>query len=49
MPSSGMLRRATLVKTDVSQELGAATRPHGVTSQKPAFFIVTAVETLNLT
>jgi hypothetical protein len=60
-----MLRRAALVRTDVSEEFSASitlmmealssseTRllqePHGVTSQKMAFFIVTAVETSNLT
>jgi hypothetical protein len=75
-----MLRRVVLVRTDVSEELGAffirVTRigvlgttlavtsngrtlnssetrflqePHGVTSQKTAFFIVTAVKTSNLT
>jgi hypothetical protein len=37
MPSSGMLGRVALVRTD------------GVTSQKTAFFIVTAVNTSNLT
>jgi hypothetical protein len=38
-----MLRRVALVRTDVSQE------PHGVTSLKTSFFIVTAVKTANLT
>jgi hypothetical protein len=48
-----------LVRTDVSEESGASiirvTRigelgtPHGVTSQKTAFIIVTAVKTSNLT
>jgi hypothetical protein len=41
MPSSGILHRIALVK--FLQE------PHGVTSQKTAFFLVTAVKTLNLT
>jgi hypothetical protein len=78
MSSPGMLRRVTLVKTDVSEESSASiirvTRigevgtmlavtnnrhtmpkrrflqdPHGVTSQKTAYFIVAAVETTNLT
>jgi hypothetical protein len=64
-----MLRRVTLVRTDVSEELCASiirvtrigelgttlavTRnrkePHGVTSQKTPFFIVTAVKTSDLT
>jgi hypothetical protein len=47
-----------LVRTDVSEELSASfirvTRigelePHGATSQKTPFFIVTAVKTSNLT
>jgi hypothetical protein len=67
MPSSGLLRRVALVRTEVSEgriasiirvtkigELGklAVTsnqEPHDVTSQKTAFFIVTAVKTSNLT
>jgi hypothetical protein len=87
MPSSGILRRAALVRSDFSEEFRASiirvTRigelgtslavnspillhpddgaakflskrpflqePHGVTSQKTAFFIVTAVKTSNLT
>jgi hypothetical protein len=58
MMSSGMLRRAALVRTDVSEELTASLirvklrflqEPHGVTSQKTPFFIVTAVKTSNLT
>jgi hypothetical protein len=54
-----MLRRVTLVRTDISEELSASfirvTRigelqePHGVTSQKTPFFIVTAVKASNLT
>jgi hypothetical protein len=32
-----------------SSETSALTRPHGVTSQKTPFFIVTAVETSILT
>jgi hypothetical protein len=39
-----MLHRVALVRTDVSEE-----EPHGVTSQKTPFFIVTAVKTSNLT
>jgi hypothetical protein len=41
-----MLRRAALVRTDVSEELRAFII---VTSQKTPFFIVTAVKTSNLT
>jgi hypothetical protein len=57
MASSGMLRRVALVRTDVSEELSASfirvhrflQEPHGVTSQKTPFSIVTAVKTSNLT
>jgi hypothetical protein len=49
MPSSGMLRCVALVRTDVSEEFSALQEPHGVISQKTAFFIVTAVKTPNLT
>jgi hypothetical protein len=48
-----------LVRTDVSEEPGASfirvteigelQEPHGVTTQKTPFFIVTAVKTSNLT
>jgi hypothetical protein len=42
-----------LVRTDVSEEPGASFRflqePHGITSQKTPFFIVTAMKTSNLT
>jgi hypothetical protein len=48
MASSGVLRRVALVRTDVSEELSAL-EPHGVTSQKTSFFVVTAVKTSNLT
>jgi hypothetical protein len=48
-----MLRRVALVRTEVSEELSASffrvQEPHGVTSQKNPFFIVTAVKTSNLT
>jgi hypothetical protein len=37
-----------LVRTDVSEEPGALQEPHGVTTQKTPFFIVTAVKTSNL-
>jgi hypothetical protein len=59
MPFLGLLRRVVLVVIDVSEELGASiirlTRigelrtTLAVTSQKTAFFIVTAVKTSNLT
>jgi hypothetical protein len=48
MPSSGMLRRVALVRTDVSEHR-VIQEPHRVTAQKMAFFIVTAVKTSNLT
>jgi hypothetical protein len=38
MLSSGMLRRATLVITDVSEERRFLQEPHDVTSQKMTFF-----------
>jgi hypothetical protein len=38
MPSSEMLRRVALVRTDVSKERQFLRKPHGVTSQKTAFF-----------
>jgi hypothetical protein len=57
MVSSGLLRRAALVRTDVSEDPGASfnrltkigEEPHGVTTQKTPFFIVTALKTSNLT
>jgi hypothetical protein len=82
IPSSGMLHRVALVRTDVSEELSATfirvtkidelgttqaatsnrrtlrqvppkrrflQEPHGVTTQKTPFCIVTAVKTSNLT
>jgi hypothetical protein len=51
MPSSGMLRRVALVRTDVSEELSASfiRVTIGETSQQTPFFIVTAVKTSNLT
>jgi hypothetical protein len=42
-----MLRHVTIVRTDVSEERRLVQESHGVTSQKPAFFIVTAVKTSN--
>jgi hypothetical protein len=45
MPASGMLRRVALVGTDVPLKCQFLQGPHGVTSQKTAFFIVTAVKT----
>jgi hypothetical protein len=60
MAASGILSRVALVRTDVSEELSASIirvplkrrflqEPHGVTSQKMPFFIVTTVKTSNLT
>jgi hypothetical protein len=52
MPSSGMWRRVGLLWTNVSEEHVASifsveeiVNPHGDTSQKTAFFLVTAVKT----
>jgi hypothetical protein len=42
-----MLRRAALVRTVVSEEILFLQEPHGVTSQKTSFFIVTAVKNSN--
>jgi hypothetical protein len=44
-----MWRRLELVSTDVSEERRFTQALHGATSQKTAFFIVTAVKTSNLT
>jgi hypothetical protein len=51
-----MIRCVALVRTDVSEELRASiirvtriAEPHGATSQRTPFFIVTAVKTSNLT
>jgi hypothetical protein len=44
MASSGMFRRVALLGTTLEPQ-----EPHGVTSQKTPFFIVTAVKTSNLT
>jgi hypothetical protein len=48
MLSTGMSRRVALVRTDVSEERRFLQEPHGVTTQKTAFFIVTAVKNSNL-
>jgi hypothetical protein len=44
-----MLRRVSLVRTDVSEERRFLQEPHGVTSKKTPFFVVTAMKTSNLT
>jgi hypothetical protein len=44
-----MLRRMALVRTEVSPKRRSLQESHGVTSQKTAFFIVTAVKTTYLT
>jgi hypothetical protein len=52
MVFSGLLRRVTLVRTDVSEvppKRRFLQEPRGVTTQKTPFFIVTAVNTTNLT
>jgi hypothetical protein len=49
MPSCVMLRRVALVRTDFAPESRLLQEPHGVTSQKTAFFIITVVKTSNLT
>jgi hypothetical protein len=49
MPSSGMLRCVALVRTHVTEERRFLHKPHSVTCQKTALFIVTAVKTSNLT
>jgi hypothetical protein len=43
-----MLRRVALVTNDVSEERWFLQESHDVTSQKTAFFIVTAVKTVDL-
>jgi hypothetical protein len=47
MPSSGMLCHVALVRTDVSEEHQFLQEPHGVTSQKTAFFIITVLRIKN--
>jgi hypothetical protein len=49
MVSSGLLRRVALVRTEVPPKRRFLQEPHGVTTQKTPFFIVTAVKTSNLT
>jgi hypothetical protein len=49
LPSSGLLRRAAFVRADVPPKRRFLQESRGVTSQKTAFFIVTAVKTSNLT
>jgi hypothetical protein len=48
MPSSGMWHRVALVRTDIPLQLQFPQQPHGVTSQKTAFFIATAMKTSDL-
>jgi hypothetical protein len=48
MPSSGMLRRVALLRSDVPPKRQLLQELYGVTSQKMAFFIVTAVKISNL-
>jgi hypothetical protein len=49
MPSSGMMRHVTLVRTYVPPKRPFLQEPQGITLQKTAFFRVTAVKTSNLT
>jgi hypothetical protein len=49
MPSSGMIRRVALVRTDASEERRFEQEPQGVTSRKMASLISTAVKCSNLT
>jgi hypothetical protein len=49
MPSYGMWRRVDLVWNYVSEERRFTQYLHGATSQKTAFFIVTAMKISNLT
>jgi hypothetical protein len=49
MQSSGMLHHMALVRTDVPPKRLFLQEPQGVTAQKMAFFIVTAVKTSDLT
>jgi hypothetical protein len=49
MQSSGILRYVALVRTSVLEERRFLQEPHCVTSQKAAFFLVTAIKTSNLT
>jgi hypothetical protein len=48
MSSSGMLHHVTLVRSDIPLKHQFLQEPHDVTSQKTAFFIVTAMRTSNL-
>jgi hypothetical protein len=49
MQSSAMLGLVALVRTDALEERLFLQKPHGVTSPKTVFFIVTSVESSNLT
>jgi hypothetical protein len=46
--SSGMLCHVAFVRTDVPPKRRFLQEPHGVTSKKTPFFIVTVVKTSNL-
>jgi hypothetical protein len=47
MLSSGMLRHVDLIRTDVSEQDQFLQDSNGTTSQKTAFFIVTALKISN--
>jgi hypothetical protein len=49
MLSSGMLCPVALVRIYISEERQFLQEPQSITSQKTAFFLVTAMKTLNLT
>jgi hypothetical protein len=46
---SGMLHHVALEKTDIPPKCWFSQEPHGVTSQKTAFFIVSTIKTSNPT
>jgi hypothetical protein len=46
---SGMLRRVALVRTDVPPKRRFIQDPHGATSHKTSFLVVTAVKATHLT
>jgi hypothetical protein len=47
MPSSGISHHVALVRTNIPSKCWFLQEPHGITSQKTAFFIFTAVKASN--